>query len=120
MKIFDRFPAGAAQGACIVTNKSDINKCGRIIRLDKELEDMPAVGMLCISELGVRLLCVELGFKILSPEDDEAHRHLVTANSELRAELVELRAALRGVLAGADLVGVELDVDADLAEPVSA
>ena len=125
MKVFvDRFPAGAAQGCCIVTNKSDIGQCGRVIRLDKELEDMPPVGALCISELGVRLLMEELGLKLLSLEEQEAHQHLVTTNAELRAELTELREALRNVLGAADLVGVEVSAPSliytELDEVVSA
>lgn len=112
MKTLTAFPIDTATGACLITRKGDPAKVGRIIQLDVDMEQMPRYGVLCISEKGVEILVAQLGMKV----DHGNTQDLQTLNDMLRAELTELRAALRNVLAAAELVGVEMVVDRDLVE----
>jgi hypothetical protein len=116
MKTVDVFPLDAATGACLVTRKSDPKKIGPIVVLDADMEDMPRFGGICISQKGVELLVTQLGLKLAEIGEGNTVAMLHTANAELRAECAELRAALRNVLAAAELVGVELEVAPELVE----
>ncbi len=104
MKTHDTFPVGTATGACLITLKSDPRKVGRIVDIDRDLEDLPAWGRICISERGVALLAEQLKMKLVPKATLKAEAKEEAAEIDrLRAERDELLNEL-DVYRGASLV----------------
>jgi hypothetical protein len=113
MQVRHSFPAHAATGACFITRKHQPPPEG-IIDLDVDLDDLPAFGSLCVHPVAVEAMAGALGWKVMKSGAQENNRKLKAANDQLRAELAELRSALRSVLEAGALVGVEVEVDPEL------
>jgi hypothetical protein len=83
MKVIGRFPSYAARNADFVTGK---RKDGRVVDLQVDLENLPAVGMLCIHEDTVLAMVKKLGWNLAEPgELEEVTEQLVKLELELAA-----------------------------------
>ena len=69
MQLFDVYPAGAVGGSCFITKDYDVSGGKRVISLDVRLDNLPATGLLCVSEEAVRQLNVILGWDA----DEQGH-----------------------------------------------
>lgn len=111
MKAHDRIPTDALGGGCLINKRARLFDGEKIIDTGIDYDQLPVMsGRLCISEGGLLELMSVLGWQRRTPRDEG----LIGVNQELRSEIVELRAALRNVLAAAELVDVDVPVDADL------
>ena len=85
MKALNGFPAGAARNADFITGRS---KPGRVIDCQRDLEDMPPQGSLCLHEDSVRAMVAKLGWELAVPgELAKAEARI----EELETELAEIR-----------------------------
>ena len=91
MKALNGFPAGAARNADFITGRS---KPGRVIDCQRDLEDMPPQGSLCLHEDSVRAMVAKLGWELAVPgELEEATfriEQLATELSSYKSLLTEL------------------------------
>lgn len=111
MQVRTRFPTGTARNADLITGKYEIKPGDKVLDLDRDLEDMPPFGRMCLHSDTVRLMATTLGWTIEEEASPSKLRKLQSTNDALRAELNELREALRSVFVAADRVGVVLDED---------
>lgn len=116
MQLRDAFPVGTALGACFVTGAYELRDGQKVVDLDRDLEDMPPWGRLCLHPEAVRQMCVLLGWETDPKLTSRVRRQQATI-TQLRAEVAELRTALSGVLAAGAKVGIE---HPDLVELVEA
>jgi hypothetical protein len=97
MKIMDAYPPYAVGGSCFITKDYDVSNGKRVISLDVDVANLPARGMLCISEEAVRQMCVALGWAT----DVEGFAKLAEARERityLESESAALRSAIDDVL----------------------
>lgn len=85
MKALNKFPAGAARNADFITGRS---KPGRVIDCQRDLEDMPPSGSLCLHEETVAMMVAKLGWKL---EDDDALGIALMEIEQLTAELEQVK-----------------------------
>lgn len=104
MQLRDAYPVDTVGGSCFLTGAYEVSEGERVVDLDLDLETKPAWGRVCLSEGAVRQMAVLLGWEI-SPRKAEAISRLRAENGVLRAELAEMRKAVRSVVDGAALAG---------------
>jgi hypothetical protein len=92
MQLFDAYPAGAVGGSCFITKDYEVGDGRKVISLDIRLDNLPATGLLCVSQEAVRQLNVVLGWD--ADEDGHERRKALTERvAELEAENESMRAA---------------------------
>ena len=112
MKIMDAYPPYAVGGSCFITKDYDVSNGKRVISLDVDVANLPARGMLCISEEAVRQMCVALGWAT----DVEGFAKLAEAGTriaDLESENASLRDAMQSVLSVQRVVAPTGDVDGE-------
>ena len=110
MQLFDVYPAGAVGGSCFITKDYAVGDGRKVISLDVRLDNLPAHGLLCVSQEAVRQMNVILGWDA----DEEGHARraaLETRCTELEDANAKLLNALNNVLAAQDLVPAEAPDD---------
>jgi hypothetical protein len=103
MQVLDVYPPYAVGGSCFVTQEYDTSRGQKVISLDVDVANLPAHGMLCVSEEAVRQMCVALGWAT----DYEGFAKLDALREQSAAqaaEIVALRDALDSVLAAQKVV----------------
>jgi len=96
MQVFDFYPMGAAGGSCIITKDYTVGDGRKIISLDIDIDSLPANGLICLSEEGVRQLNTALDWVA----DEKGQERIVALTEQavaLRAANAELKDALRGI-----------------------
>ena len=92
MQLFDAYPVGAVGGSCFITKDYEVGDGRKVISLDIRLDNLPATGLLCVSQEAVRQLNVVLGWD--ADEDGHERRKALTERvAELEAENESMRAA---------------------------
>ena len=98
MQLFDTYPAGAVGGSCFITKDYAVGDGRKVISLDVRLDNLPATGLLCVSQEAVRQMNVILGWDA----DEQGHdrRKALTARvAELEAENESMRNAFAALVA---------------------
>jgi hypothetical protein len=98
MQLFDVYPAGAVGGSCFITKDYAVGDGRKVISLDVRLDNLPATGLLCVSQEAVRQMNVILGWDA----DEQGHdrRKALTARvAELEAENESMRNAFAALVA---------------------
>ena len=108
MQVFDFYPMGAAGGSCIITKDYTVGDGRKIISLDIDIDSLPANGLICLSEEGVRQLNTALDWVA-----DEKGQERIVALTEQVAGLETANAALVAALSG---ISVSQDLLVPLAE----
>jgi hypothetical protein len=126
MQVLDVYPPYAVGGSCFITQEYDTSRGQKVISLDVDVANLPAHGMLCVSEEAVRQMCVALGWAT----DYEGFAKLDALREQSAAqaaEIVALRDALDSVLAAQKVVaqptataGFAAEVVAAFDQPVDA
>lgn len=98
MQLFDVYPAGAVGGSCFITKDYAVGDGRKVISLDVRLDNLPATGLLCVSQEAVRQMNVILGWD--ADEQGHERRKALTARvAELEAENESMRAAFAALVA---------------------
>lgn len=98
MQLFDVYPAGAVGGSCFITKDYTVGDGRKVISLDVRLDNLPATGLLCVSQEAVRQMNVILGWD--ADEQGHERRKALTARvAELEAENESMRAAFAALVA---------------------
>ena len=108
MQLRPAFPVDTVGGACFITLSSTIPEGEQVIDLDRDLEDMPAWGRLCILPDAVRLMCAALDWDV-DPDKQRRIREQKATIAQLRAEREQLLAALSAVVLTAKDAGIDID-----------
>ena len=88
---------GAVRGGCFLTGLGP-NDGGSIVDLDVDIEDLPGVGHMYVSETAVRMMNDVLGLKLVTPAMRTEHDELVLELAETHEKLNELMAAMSGIV----------------------
>jgi len=109
MQVFEFYPQGAAGGSCIITKDYTVGDGRKIISLDIDIDSLPANGLICVSEEGVRQLNTALDWIA-----DEKGQERIVALTEQVAGLETANAALVAALSG---ISVSQDLLVPSVEP---
>jgi hypothetical protein len=98
MRAVDHYPPDTVTGACFVLGRFELAPGEMVVDLDRDLEFLPAVGRLCVSEDAVREMNRTLGWRLWTEEAQVEFDATLEALSDVIAQRDELMDAVAGMV----------------------